>query len=153
MDPKNLAKTAYRNYIQDCTNWAEYDIIYESYMDKIIGDLIDLQSDHTDNKDVTDTSLIVTNTDNNKGKTRGSRVTSRCGSETEIKHELIEDINNPLKTRGYMAVDSNDFQLIGPDRTTESIVNVHQYLRIAKIIKQSGLPNYPSSLGFQLNLV
>ena len=41
--------------MQDCNYWDKYGITYEGYMDKIIEQLIDLQSDCVE-VDVTDTS-------------------------------------------------------------------------------------------------
>ena len=52
---KLQAKTAYDNYKQDCHYYDKYGITYESYMDKIIEHLIDLQHDCT-SFDMTDTS-------------------------------------------------------------------------------------------------
>ena len=47
-----------------------------------------------------------------------------------------------IKTKGYIALQSTQFEFIGPDRASEEISSVHQYLRIAKTIRDLGLPNY-----------
>ena len=55
-------------------------------------------------------------------------------------HGKMTDVNDPSKTNGYIAMQSTQF--IGPDRATEDISSVYHYLRIAKIIRESRLPNY-----------
>ena len=90
--------------------------------------MIDLQSDSVK----VDTS----------GKPIVNRVTPLNPLDSEPNHKVCKDVNNPAKTRDYIAIEPTDFTFIGPDRATESISSTNQYLRIAEIIRHSGLPNY-----------
>ena len=63
----------------------------------------------------------------------------------------LYDINN----KGYIAVHTTKFSFIGPDRQATDTSNVNKYLRMAMIIKKSGLPNYrqahiPLTLGLNI---
>ena len=45
---------------------------------------------------------------------------------------LFADINDPHKTKGYLAHNSTDFVFIGPDRSLVCIDRVDQYVAMAK---------------------
>ena len=86
----------------------------------------------------------------------------RLHKASGMHHERVTDINDPLKTKGFIAIQSPNFEFVGligplvkylvfintlgylcwPDRPTGEISSVYQYLRISKVIRESGLPNY-----------
>ena len=47
---------------------------------------------------------------------------------------LARDINDPNKTRGYIATEHTNYEFIGPCKATVSITDVSHYLRLANII-------------------
>ena len=71
-----------------------------------------------------------------------NNVTPLNVSVSDPNHKVVRGVNNPEKTRGYIAIEPTNFIFIGPDRATESISSTNQYLGIAEIIRHSGLPNY-----------
>ena len=144
---KMEAKKAYSDFIQDCFTMERYGVSYECYMNNVLEQIIALQDDKCNGCDMTDSSTAnqITPVDNNTLVRLGNQ-------ESVIGHELyddydapqkqVTDINDPHRTKSYIAFQSTDFKFIGPDRPTTEISSVHQYLRISKIIRESGLPNY-----------
>ena len=62
---------------------------------------------------------------------------------TRMGHnKVVSDINDPSKTKGYIGLQPTDFSFIGPGRQTGDTSYVNKYLRMARIIRQSGLPKY-----------
>ena len=55
---------------------------------------------------------------------------------------LLRDINDPHKTMGYLAHDETNFCFVGPDRFSQSIDTVEQFVAVAEIIQSTNLPNY-----------
>ena len=132
------AKMARDNYKQDCDYWDKYGITYESHMDKIIEHLLNLQHDCT-TVDMTNTLREVVHPEMDN-ETPPNKVTLL--SDPKLTRVVCRDVNDSNKTRGYIAMEPTNFSFTGPDRATESVININQYLRIAKIIRHSGLPNY-----------
>ena len=74
-------------------------------------------------------------------------------ADNAVNHDIDQDripmankrglynINNP-KSKGYIALQTTDFSFIGPDRQAIDTSDVNKYLRMALIMKKSGLPNY-----------
>ena len=131
------ARRAYDNYYQDCFINRQYGRTYECHMGMVIDHLINLQVNSpvsqqplvNDTKSADITSIDVKPIHNSPGHI--------------AKHKsLARDINDPDKTRGYIAIDSTDFEFIGPDRPTVNITNVAEYIKLAHTIRSSGLPNY-----------
>ena len=57
-------------------------------------------------------------------------------------HNKAPDVNFPDKEWGYLALEPTCFRFVGPDREPIDMFDTSQYLRAAKIIRKSGLPNY-----------
>ena len=53
-----------------------------------------------------------------------------------------KDINYPTKFKGYIAKQPTEFKFIGPDRPGIGTNNSEQYLKLARTIRESGVPNY-----------
>ena len=66
-----------------------------------------------------------------------------------------KDVYLPEKYHGHISLSVDNCEFIGPDREPVQITNTQQYLRMAEIIKQTGLPNYraarlPIKLGLNI---
>ena len=131
------AKRAYDNYNQDCCLSREHGSTYENHMHGIIDHLVKLQTD----TNMTDKPLDEDITDLGLQKT-GNQPIQSLPHDIITQKSLAGDINDPNKTKGYIATESMDYEFIGPDRATVSIADVFYYLRVASIIRSSGLPNY-----------
>ena len=131
------AKMAYNNYNQDCRLSKEYGITYENYMHRITDHIVELQTD----TNMTDKPLDEHITDLATEKT-GNQPVHSLQHDAIAQKSLARDINDPNKTKGYIATESTDYEFIGPDRATVSVTNVSHYLKVAAIIRSSGLPNY-----------
>ena len=54
----------------------------------------------------------------------------------------ISDMNIIDKNRGFWATTVKQFEFIGPDRCPQKLESVSDNIAAAKIIKDTGLPNY-----------
>ena len=134
---KRKAKRAYDNYNQDCFIHRKYGRTYENHMDKVIDLLIQLQTDdnvidRSSDKDIIDVGPQEVS----------NQPVQSLTDDSVIKKTLARDINDPNKTRGYIATEHTNYEFIGPDRATVNITDVSQYPRLANIVESSGLPNY-----------
>ena len=65
--------------------------------------------------------------------------------EAQIGQKLdknITDVNLKNKTRGFLNLESTNFQFFGPDRDLIKYRDVDHVCQLAKIIQDTGLPNY-----------
>ena len=53
-----------------------------------------------------------------------------------------QDINDKDKKHGFLAHDNTDFNFIGPDRPPFPLNDIHSYMKVSKVIRETGLPNY-----------
>ena len=83
--------------------------------------------------------LNYTKTDNSLEKAMETNCV--LDDKQEMKHP-IRDINFPQKLTGYLALQSTDFEFIGPDRQAVQITDTSDYLRIARIVKETNVSNY-----------
>ena len=103
-------------------------------MDQLISSIIELQDSH--HCDTTDRNYDLSqhvNTDTESIESRRSGI---------VNSPPCRDINYPHKARGYMALEPTSFHFIGPDRAPIDTDSCDNYLHVALIIKQSGLPNH-----------
>ena len=63
-------------------------------------------------------------------------------SVRHLNDDSISDVNITDKDRGFLATTVKQFQFIGPDRYPQKLEYVSDYIAAAKIIKDTGLPNY-----------
>ena len=141
---KREAKLTYDNYNQDCLSYQRYGTSYETYMNNIISSLIDAQGDVNNMaansldtvsnscKSVDNGSIIAIVHD------AGVNVASSDKRQT-CQHR---DINYPTKFKGYIAKQPTEFKFIGPDRPGIGTNDSEQYLKLARTIRESGVPNY-----------
>ena len=53
-----------------------------------------------------------------------------------------QNIYDPLKEFGFLAHSDLEFTFIGPGRHPTPLDNIDTYIRAARVIKETGLPNY-----------
>ena len=141
---KRKARLAYENYNQECLSYQRYGVSYEVHMDHIISSLIDAQS-HDIDMSITGTNMVDT-----PDKFEGNIFTSKAShksmkfvaSKNDRQTCQYRDINYPTKLKGYIALQPTKFEYIGPNRLGIDTKNSDQYLRLAKMVRESGLPNY-----------
>ena len=147
---KQEARRVYNNFIQDCFTYECHGMSYDSFMTKVIDYLINLQDKVCDSPDRhdNDTGQSVINTPDSKTMASSEVADNTVNQEidqdrisTENKRGLY-DINNPSKSKGYIALQTTEFSFIGTDRQAIDTSDVNKYLRMAMIIKKSGLPYY-----------
>ena len=59
-----------------------------------------------------------------------------------MSDEVISDITDKTKTRGFLSHNSTSFFFIGPDRDPSTMLEIKDYVHAAQIIKETKLPNY-----------
>ena len=75
------------------------------------------------------------------------------GKQDDIQY--IRDFNDPDKDRGFLYLQETNFEFIGLDRNFCDYNTIAQVMKIADIIKATGLPNYKQarfSIKSNLNL-
>ena len=134
------ARRTFDNYKRDQFIQYTCGVNYESYMDQLIGSIIEFQD--TFHCDTTNDSHGLSQHANNDTESIVMVSTMHNRRLGIVDSPLYRDINYPDKVKGYMALESTSFQFIGPDRASIDIESSDHYLDVAQIIKQSGLPNY-----------
>ena len=143
------ARKVFDNYRRDLFIQYVYGLTYEAYMDQLIVALMDFCDNDTDNTDDAQDSN-PNQCDTNDTKVTDVVNTSDTKRSGIVVSPLCQDTNYPHKTKGYIAIESTPFQFIGPDRAPIDCVSVNQYLEVARIVRQSGFPNYKHTT-FPLN--
>ena len=143
------AKLAYDNYSQDLKSWQQYGCDYDSYMDRVMDQLIRYETElelSYNNNGSHDTGLYITvNSSDNQGNNTESRdigVIKPSVSRLKPDRSKMKDFNYSDKTMGYLAQASTDFRFIGPDRCPIKLDSVDMLLKTASIIRDTGQPNY-----------
>ena len=148
---KNNAKLVAENFYQDQYAFANYHMSYEQYMDRIILSLIEKQDKllvHMSCKaDCTNlvTNNIQINAINNTNTMTDEDHPIPHYFDAQIGHKLdknVSDVNLKNKTRGFLNLESTNFQFIGPDRDLIQYRDFDHVCQLAKVIQDIGLPNY-----------
>ena len=119
-------------------------VSHEAHMDHIISSLIDAQG-HDIDMSISGTNMVDT-----PDKFEGNIFTPDAShksmkfvaSKNNCQTCQYRDINYPTKLKGYIALQPTKFEYIGPNRLGIDTKNSDQYLRLAKMVRESGLPNY-----------
>ena len=141
---KHEAKLAYENYKQDCLSKQRYGMSYKTYMNNVISSLIDGQCE-VDNIVASSPDTMPTLY---KRESNGSKIATVYDTEANVascdKCQTYHhrDINYPSKVKGYMAKQPTEFEFIGPDRPGIDTKDSEQYLKLARTIREPGVPNY-----------
>ena len=136
---KQEAARVYDNHMQDLLSKQKYGMSYDEYIQYIIDSLIESQG----TADIID-QTVNTNLTRQKAKDTSPKVHKPPQVHTDrrpTKH-FHKDINYPTKTWGYISLQPTEFEFIGPDRPGVDPRNTSQYIHLAKVIHESGLPNY-----------
>ena len=148
---KSNAKLAAMNFYQDRYAFENYQMSYEQYMDRVILSLIERQDKMGNDanrkfKATEPTAVnIPINVTNNTNKTFHEDNSIPHYFEAQIGHKLnknVTDVNLKNKTRGFLNLESTNFQFIGPDRDLIEYRDIDHVCQLAKIIQDTGLPNY-----------
>ena len=59
-----------------------------------------------------------------------------------LSDNKLPDVNFPDKEWGYIVIEDNSFSFIGPYRPCPDIKYVQDYIEIAHMFRNTGLPNY-----------
>ena len=146
------ARWAYDNFMQDYITFECYGMSCNDFMTNVIDHLIMLQDVECDSPDTHDRRLDQISMDAPNSQTIHHSSFAKFNdstnynvpkARTQVDHaKLASDINDPCKIKGYIALQSTEFSFIGPDKLPQDTSNVTQYLRMAKVIRESGLPKY-----------
>ena len=150
---KHDAKCTAENFYQDCKTYYKYHMSYEQFMDRLILSLIERQdklsahkvdNDHAYLRNEPEFSVcdnILTPTD--KALTdMTTAIPNFFDAHTGCNSNAVTDFNDKNKTKGFLSLEETNFEFIGPDRDLCEYRNIDQVIKIAEIIKETGLPNY-----------
>ena len=146
------AKSVYQDFYKDRACLEHHGCSYTDYIIQIIDKLVeqmeegsadasaDLQQvearyrDHHIDSFVSDCSREVSASNQVAEHVKNATSSTRCCT--------IRDFNIQSKTVGYLALESTDFEFIGPDRLPVSINSIETCLRVADVILSTSKPNY-----------
>ena len=109
-------------------------------MNNVINSLIDAQHDNIANSN--DQRLTLQGCKDHGSKVVNSHIHVNDMPNKRPHNHLHKDINYPSKIKCYIAIQPTDFEFIGLDGPGIDTKNIHQYLNVAKTIKESGVPIY-----------
>ena len=137
---KSNAKLAAMNFYQDQYAFENYHMSYEQCMDRVILSLIERQDKMCNDancelKATEPTAVnIPINVTNNTNKT--------FHEDNPQLDKNVTDVNLKSKTRGVLNLECTNFQFLGPDRDLIEYRDIDHVCQLAKIIQDTGLPNY-----------
>ena len=135
---KQEAARVYDNHKQDLLSNQKYGICYEKYIQYIIDSLIESQG----TADIIDQTVNTNLTGQAKDIPPKIYNPPQVHTDHRSNKKLHKDINYPNKTWGYISLQPTAFEFIGPDRPGIDPRNTSQYIHLAKVIHESGVPNY-----------
>ena len=133
------ATRVYDNYKQDCLSRQRYGMSYENYMNHIIDSLIESQPNIDANDQGFNLELTPPRVKDIDVQVRSP---TQLPTDQRLNKKLSRDTNYASKEWGYISLQPTEFKFIGPDRPGIDPRNVDQYLHLAKIVEESGVPNY-----------
>ena len=149
---QKYSKQVYNNYLKDCQMQAYYKLSYVQYMEQVIDMLITVQNDETvinkhESQSLQEVNLNVSGHSLASGLVVTGCVDTVVPSQSVVSRHRrrdpnVKDYNFASKNRGHLVLQSTQFEFIGPDREVRTIASVDQYLDIARIVLESGQPNY-----------
>ena len=153
---RDEAKLAYENFLDDQHSWNKYGCSYEKHILDIIDRLADEccelvpQETESDIMQVNGpcwteydghTYTCHTNQSYQNQSSIPSGIEAHLGPQVR-KNGVSRDASLPSKTIGFLNHHSKEFIYIGPDRAPQNIESIDAYLKIADIIRDTGVPNY-----------
>ena len=148
---KSNARLVAMNFYQDQYAYQKYHMSYEQYMDRVILSLIERQDQmykrangELEPTEPTTVNIPI-NVTNITNKTFDEDNPIPHYFEAQIGQKLdknVTDVNLKNKTRGFLNLESTNFQFFGPDRDLIEYQDIDHVCHLAKIIQDTGLPNY-----------
>ena len=132
-------KLVYDNYMQDIQTMEKYNMSYPEYMEGVIDELISHQ--HPDCPTWNNPNTVL-NFVSSVVILPSSVAPPPLASHLNDLVVAEPDIHNHSKKFGFLAHSEYHFTFIGPNRCPTSLDNLDSYIFAAKIIKETGLPNY-----------
>ena len=142
----------YQDFYKDKACLDHHGCSYTDYITQIIDKLVD-QIDQGDDEALTglhqaemgycDHHTASFASDPSCKVTDSYQVTETAENATpSMRGCTIYDFNIGSKTVGYLALESTDFEFIGPDRLPVNITSIDSCLRVADVILSTDKPNY-----------
>ena len=156
---KHYEKCTAENCYRDCKAYYEYHMSYEQFVDRLILTLIERQdklsahevnNEHVYPRNEPEISIcdnILAPTEDNALTDETTAIPDAGMSiladvHTGCNSSAVTDFNDKNKTRGFLYLEETDFEFIGPDRDLCEYKNIDQVIKVAEMIKETGLPNY-----------
>ena len=147
----------YDNYRKDLLINQYYDCSYEQYMEHVIDFLVDstevdwngaqdtspeIFTEHK--QDVTPTRVDTSKNAVSLSEGQDTSLSGKIGvsSPKGVNKIRIVDKNFPDKKTGFIALERDNFEFIGPDREEVCIHSIDKCLKISRIIRDTNEPNY-----------
>ena len=135
-------KLAYDNYCQDLKSLQQYGCDYDTYMDRMLDQLIqyetelELSCEQNSNHD-TGLHITVDSPDNqgNKTESEDAGVIKPIVSRLKLDRSQMKNFNYSDKTMGYLAQASTNFVFIGPDRHPIKLDSVDTLLKLLVLLE------------------
>ena len=134
--------SAYQDYLKNYQMQTYYNMSYTTYMEYIIDTLIgQANCVEPSPSDVVNTALL------HDPVVTSSEITREIGSYTSQQEcaRVNTDNNCHDKSRGFLNHSEAKFAFIGPDKQPVLITDIDQCVKIAKIIQETGKPNYAAA--------
>ena len=142
------AKMAHENFCKDIYCFENHSISYTEYMEDIIDKLILLQDISDNVNGYGDTTLVDIIHDSNNINTctnpdpDGTTEEDLNFCRGTFPDDNLPDVNFPDKKWGFIVTEENFFSFTGPDRPYPDIKCIQDYIDMAHMIRDTGLPNY-----------
>ena len=134
-------KLTYVNYLQDVNMKRKHNMSYVEYMKGLIDSLIHQQDKRCTN-DQNNYTTVINSVNPDVVPPVSVAQPSLAAHLNELSVVVKRDINDKNKKFGFLAHDNTDFTFIGPDRPSLPLNNIQDYLKVSRIIRETGLPNY-----------
>ena len=135
------SESVYQDYLKDYQTRTYYNMSYTAYMDNFMETLI-VQANYVEPSysDIINTTSfflsnpLVTPPD----MTQMEQIASSTSEDIRVN----VDNNCPDKSRGFLNHSKAQFTFVGPDREPVLILDINQCVVIAKLVQETGKPNY-----------
>ena len=153
---RKCAKMTAQNFYQDCKTFTYFGMFYEQYIYRIILNLIENEDKLTNvivhrarPRDGCIYSHIfdAVNPPNTNDNDTEAVCTHPIPQIFEAHNKFLastnaKDFHDPDKNRGFLSLQETNFKISGPDRDFFDYSDIAQVMKIANIVKVTGLPNY-----------
>ena len=148
VNDSNKARMAHEIFYKDIHCFESYETSYTEYIKDIIDKLILMQDVNNSLYDYGDTALVdiihasnTTNTYTNPDPD-GTTEADLNFCRATLPNDSLPDVNFPDKKWGFIVTEKNFFSFTGPDRPYPVIKCIQDFIDLAQMIRNTGLPNY-----------